>query len=125
MPTLGTLNGDWTPARCPVRVTAGDTITITDPFGVYNEVDGEEEAAVLGTVIASCKKKRRSNAEAVIEDLGVSVAGHVISFDPITIPNTPGEYWWDLEVEIDGIGPVTLISDHFTILGQVSAVEAP
>lgn len=116
------LGGDFTPAHTPIIVTAGDVLVPMDPFLVYTEEESVETAVVLTAAVASVKKRRRSNAVEVIADLGVTFDGNEITFAEVTIPDLPGEYWWDLEAVWTDGPAVTLLAGPFKILGQATVL---
>lgn len=117
------MSDDLTPGRWPVTRTAGDADTPTSFTVTVNSDELDLTAAV-----AQVRKQRARTSELVTERV-CDIAGNVVTVgDGDVIPNSPGTYWWDLEVEgtVNGepFGPLTVVSDSFRILADVSVEES-
>lgn len=110
---------DLTPGSWVVTRTAGDADVATN-FTV--EVDG---VPLTITAALSQVRERRNRESTLVLERTCSYAANVVTVgDGDTIPNTPGSWWWDLQVEgtVDGdaFGPQTIVSAPFEILRDVS-----
>lgn len=117
------MSDDLTPGSWPVTRTAGDADTPTS----FTVTVNSDQLQLTGAV-AQVRKQRARSAELVAER-ACDLAGNVVTVgDGDVIPNVPGTHWWDLEVEgtVNGepFGPLTIVSDSFRILADVSVEES-
>lgn len=107
------------PGRWPVKRSAGDTdvpVTFT--------LEWDDQPVEVISARAQVRARRDRSSTEIYQRTCV-----VVDTDKVqvgagdTIPNTPGRWWWDLQVQgtVGGM-PVdlTFLSDQFTILREVT-----
>lgn len=115
------MGSDWTPAGDPVTVTEGDRLVPIDPITVAVETSPGVEVDVTGLSAFAQVRRTRSRTSELILELPLTVTGNVISFDEVTIPPNVGRFHWDVQVSwTDGPSRLTLVSDVFRVLSQVT-----
>lgn len=108
---------DFTPADVRVTVTQGDvlrevTLTLTLEDGSPWVLSSVEDAVV---------RERRTRTAPLVLSIPATVASNVVTLGPVTIPATPGVFWWDVQVA-DSDGALTIAGGSFRILEDVSHV---
>lgn len=115
------IEDDLKPGRWPVKRTAGDTDV---PVTFTLEWDGEP--VVVSSAIAQVRARQdRGSTEIYERACDVTGTNTVQVGAGDTIPNTPGKWWWDLQVDGSvGALPVSLtfIGGPFTIVRDTSIV---
>lgn len=108
---------DFAPADVRVTVTQGDvwretTLTLTLEDGSAWNLASVEDAQV---------RERQSRSSDLILTVPATVSGNVVTLGPVTIPATPGVFWWDVQVA-DADGALTIAGGPFRILEDVTHV---
>ncbi len=111
------------PVSWPVVCTQGDTLPV-ETRSVARVVAGVSTAATLTSAVAQVRQ-RRDRASTLVVDLNAQVSGDEVSWGGVTVPLTPGAWWWDLQVAGTfgaSAFDLTVLAGSFTIGRDVSDV---
>lgn len=119
------IGSDLTPAPWPYAVTLGDRVLreTVEIIHVVGEGSSAVETPVTVTAAKAHVRKRRDRDAALVLDLVASFSGSSVTWGDIVIPNSPGRWWWDLQVTGTAgsvIVDLTVLGDRFTIYQDVS-----
>lgn len=109
--------GDVSPIERTIRVTALDIVVPYPPRAYFSD-DGSETPLAITSVIASVRTHERHSAESVC-DLPVSFIDNVVVFEPLTVPDKPGTWFYSLKISYDAKS-LTVQQGRFFIGAQVS-----
>ncbi len=114
-----TIEDNLKPGRWPVKRTAGDTDV---PVTFTLEWDGQP--VEIDTAVAQVRVRRdRSSTEIYQRTCDIVDTDKVQVGAGDVIPNTPGKWWWDLQVQ-GTVGALaidlTFLSDQFVIMRDTS-----
>lgn len=84
------------PVSWPVVCTQGDLLPV-ETRSVARVVAGVSTAATLTAAVAQARQRRDRDSTLVV-DLNATVSGDEVSWGGVTVPLTPGSWWWDLQI---------------------------
>lgn len=87
---------DLAPADVSIRCTQGDRLEVFT-VGIVRERGGVETAATVTSAVAQVRRSRDRSADLVV-DLAPSWSGSSVTFGGVSVPTTPGVWWWDMQV---------------------------